>query len=88
MDVCAVCEFWSKVRHITFGCVAMGSALLFIFRPRLLVYYAGSCVVRVQVVLYGFSMRLFVLFKQKLYVGMVVCISCLHSCLCLRMSSV
>ena len=25
MDVCAVCEFWSKVRPRTCGCVAMGS---------------------------------------------------------------
>ena len=44
MDVRAVCEFWSKVRPRTFGCVAMGSALLFIVRSRLLVYSAGSCV--------------------------------------------
>ena len=41
MDVCAVCEFGSKVRPITFGCVAMGSALLCIFGSRLLVYSAG-----------------------------------------------
>ena len=56
MDVCAVCEFW--VRPRTFGCVAMGSALLFIVRSRLLVYSAGSGVNRVQVVLSGFSKRL------------------------------
>ena len=30
-------SFWSKVRPRTFECVAMGSALLFIFRSRLLV---------------------------------------------------
>ena len=54
MDVCAVCEFGSKVRPRTFGCVAMGSALLFIVRSRLLVYSAGSGVNRVQVVLSGF----------------------------------
>ena len=30
MNVCAVCEFGSKVRPRTFGCVAMGSAVLFI----------------------------------------------------------
>ena len=35
-------SFWSKVRPRTFGCVAMDSALLFIVRSRLLVYYAGS----------------------------------------------
>ena len=60
MDVCAVCEFWvySKVRPRTFGCVAMGIALLFIVRSRLLVYSAGSGVNRVQVVLSGFSKRL------------------------------
>ena len=37
---------------------------------------------RVQVVLSGFSARLFCFDRQKLYVGMVVCISWLHSCLC------
>ena len=31
-------SFWSKVRPITFGCVAMGSVLLFILRSRLFVY--------------------------------------------------
>ena len=50
-------SFGSKVRPRTFGCVAM--ALLCIFRSRLLVYSAGSGVNRVQVVLSGFSMRLF-----------------------------
>ena len=49
----------SKVRPRTFGCVAMGSALLFIVRSRLLVYSAGSGVNRVQVVLSGFSKSLF-----------------------------
>ena len=34
-------SFGSKVRPKTFGCVAMGSALLFIVRARLLVYSAG-----------------------------------------------
>ena len=52
-------SFGSKVRPRTFGCVAMGSALLFIVRSRLLVYSAGSGVNRVQVVLSGFSKRLF-----------------------------
>ena len=32
----------SKVRPKTFGCVAMGSAVLFILRSKLLVYSAGS----------------------------------------------
>ena len=31
----------SKVRHITFGCVAMRGAGLFIFRSRLLLYSVG-----------------------------------------------
>ena len=43
---CCGCElyvsFGSKVRPRTFGCVAMGSVLLCIFRSRLLVYSAGS----------------------------------------------
>ena len=40
-------SFGSKVKPRTFGCIAMGRALLFIVRYRL------------QVVLSGFSMRLF-----------------------------
>ena len=48
-------SFGSKVRPRTYGCVAMGSALLCIFRSRMLVYSAGSGVNRVQVVLSGFS---------------------------------
>ena len=52
-------SFGSKVRPRTFGCVGMGSAVLFILRPILLFYSAGSGVNRVQVVLYGFSVRLF-----------------------------
>ena len=35
-------SFVSKVRPRTFGCVAMRSAVLFIFRSRLLLYSAGS----------------------------------------------
>ena len=63
-------------------------------RSRLLVYSAGSGENRVQVVLSGFSKRLFcldlvrgcfLLSRQKLYVGMVVCISWLHSYLCVWM---
>ena len=38
-------SFRSKVRPRTFGCVAMGSVLLFIVRYRLLVYSAGSGVI-------------------------------------------
>ena len=58
-------SFGSKVRPRTFGCVAMGGALLCIFRSRLLVYSAGSGVNRVQVVLSGFSMRLFSFVQAK-----------------------
>ena len=52
-------SFWSKVRLTTFGCVAMGSTMLFILRSSLLLYSARSGVNRVQVVLSGFSMKLF-----------------------------
>ena len=68
----------SKVRPITFGCVAMGSALLCILRSSLLFYFAGFGVNRVQVALSGFSKRLFCLH----YVCMIVCIYWLPSCLC------
>ena len=71
-------SFGSKVRPSTFGCIAMGSALLFIVRSRLLLYSAGSGVNRVQVVWSGFSKRLFCFVQAKLY----VCISWLHSYLC------
>ena len=54
-----------KVRPRTFGCIAMGSAVLFIFRSRLLLYSAGSGVNRVQVVLSGFSVRLFCFVQAK-----------------------
>ena len=49
----------SKVRPRTFGCVAMRSVVLFIFRSRFLFYSAGSGVNRVHVFLSGFSVRLF-----------------------------
>ena len=52
-------SFVSKVRPRTFGCVAMHSVVLFIFRSRLLLYSATSGVNRVQVVLSGFCVRLF-----------------------------
>ena len=48
MDVCVVCD-----------ALPWGSALLCILRSRLLVYFAGFGVNRVQVVLSGFSMILF-----------------------------
>ena len=58
-------SFMSKVRPRTFGYVAMGSALLFIVNSRLVVYSAGFGVNRVQVVLSGFSMRLFCFVQAK-----------------------
>ena len=60
-DLCACTEmlwmcvlyvsYGSKVSPITFGCVAMRSAVLFIFRSRLLLNSAGSGMNIVQVVL-------------------------------------
>ena len=52
-------NFGSKVRPGTFGRVAMGSAVLYILRSRLLLYSTGSGVIRVQVLLSGFSVILF-----------------------------
>ena len=45
----------------------MRSAVLFIFRPRLFLYSAGSGVNRVQVVLSGFSVRLFCFVQAKTF---------------------
>ena len=47
-------SFGSKINLRTFGCVAMSSALLFIWRFRLLVYSAGYGVNRVQVAVLDF----------------------------------
>ena len=57
--------FGSKVRPRTFGCVAMGSALLIIVMSRLVVYSLGSGVNRVRVVFSGFSKRLFCFVQEK-----------------------
>ena len=66
-------SFGPKVRPRTFGCVAMGSALFCIFRSRLLVYSAVSGVNRVQVVLSGYSMRLFCFVQAKTF--------CMYGCI-------
>ena len=66
-------SFGSRVRPRTFGCVAMGSALLCIFRSRLLVYFAGCGVNRVKVVLSGFSMRLFCFVQATIF--------CMYGCI-------
>ena len=58
-------SFGSKVRLRTFGYVAMGSAVLFILRSRLILYSAGSGANRVQVGLSGFSVRLFCFVQAK-----------------------
>ena len=78
--MCAVCEFWVKIRPRTFVCVAMGSAVLFILCSRLLVYSTVSGMNRVKVVVSGFSVKLLCFVQAKTFVGMVVCISLLHSC--------
>ena len=70
-------RFGSKVRPRTFGCVAMGSALLCIFRSILLVYSAGSGVNRVLVVLSGFSMRL-----SFCRYGCIYIFGCTLACVC------
>ena len=78
-------SFGSKVRPRTFGCDAMGSALLFIIRSRLLVYSAGSGVNRVQVVLSGFSERLFYFVQAKTlcrYVWLYVFFGYTRTCVC------
>ena len=51
-------SFGSKVRPRTFGCVAMGGAVLFILRSGLLFYSVECGMNRVQVVLSGFSVIL------------------------------
>ena len=58
-------SFGSKVRPITFGCDAMHIGVLLMFRSRLLVYFAGSGVNSVKVVLSGFSVRLFCVVQAK-----------------------
>ena len=62
----------------------MGSAVLFILRSGLLLYSAGSGLNKVQVVLPGFKVILFCFVQGKhlCRYGMYVCISWLHSCLC------
>ena len=73
----------SSCRCMFVSCVHPVAVLNAAFCMRLLVYYAGSGVNRV--VLSGFSKRLFCLSMQKLCVCMVVCISWLHSYLCVWM---
>ena len=58
-------SYGSKVRPITFCCVAMGSAVLFIWKSIILLYSAMSGVNRVLVVLSGFSVILFHFVQAK-----------------------
>ena len=69
-------SFGSKVRPRSFGCVAMGSAVLFILRSRLLVYSAGSGVNRVQVVLSGFRVRLLFCPDKTMYFLAAIILVC------------
>ena len=75
-------SFGSKVKPITVGCVAMGSAVLFILRSGLLLYSEGSGLNRVQVVLFGFSVRLFCLVQAKTLCRYGCMYFLVHSCLC------
>ena len=63
-------NFGSTVRSITFGCVSMDSAVLFILRSILLLYSTMSGVNIVQVVYLDLVCDYYILS----YVGMVVCI--------------
>ena len=47
------------VLYVSFGCLAMGSAVLFILRSRFILYSTGSGVNRMQIILSGFNVRLF-----------------------------
>ena len=62
--------------YVSFGCVTMGSAVLFILRSRLLLYSALSGVNRVQVVLSEFSVRLFCFVQAKEW--LYVFLGCTH----------
>ena len=66
-------SFGYKVRPRTFGCVAIGSAVGFLM-SRMLLYFAGTGMNRVQVVLSGFSVKSFCFFQAKtLYMYMYGC---------------
>ena len=80
-------SFGYNVRPRTVGCVAMGSALLFILRSRLRLYSAGSGVNRVQVLSSGFSVRVFCFVQAKTLCRYGCIISWLHSCLCVIVMS-
>ena len=58
-------SFGSKVKSRTFGCVAMRSAVLFILGPDCSCILQGLGVNKVQVVLSGFSVRLYCFVQAK-----------------------
>ena len=68
-------SFWSRVRPKTFGCVAMGSAVLFL-GPDCSYILQGLESTECKL----FSMRLFCFVHAKTFVGMVVCI--FLACVC------
>ena len=73
----------SNVRLRNCGCVVMRSAVLFILRSILIVYSAGSGVIRVQVVLSGFSGSvLFCPGNTFRYVWLYVFLGCIRACVC------
>ena len=94
--MCACTEMlWICVLYVSFGskvrpkplCALPGVVLccLLLGPDILLVYSARSGVNRVQVVFLDLVRGCFVLSREKLYVGMFVCISWLYSYLCMWM---
>ena len=83
MCVQYVC-FGSKVTPKTFACIAMGSASVVYFEGQIVLIFcrvwseqSASCFVWCEIILFCPG--------KKLYVSMVVCISWLHSSLCVCM---
>ena len=60
----------SKVKPITFGCVAISSAVLLILRSRFILYSAGSGMNILQAIL--LLRECYSLYMQKLYVGIYI----------------
>ena len=71
-------SYGSKLKHKTFACVAMCSAVLFILRSRLLVYSAASGVNKIQVVLSGSSVCVLYFVQAKTSCRYGLSISLLH----------
>ena len=58
-------SFGSKVRPITFGCISIGRALLFIYRCRLLICSAGSGLAECRLFCLDLVCDCFVLSRKK-----------------------